>query len=169
MSAVWWKVNGEDDIMLSAGSGRDLPKSRPIREEDAFGLRTGERVGGLRLMPRHPPRSGDYLIGGRKVGGNWGVGGVRLGTQTPSIHLERGDKKVTSSQSAGGGGEVVEALPRCCCARERRRLTHFLPRLSHLTAPTLIFYTSAARFTCVELPGSKISLHSFTPPPVLTY
>lgn len=49
----------------------------------------GARGGGSHFRsPSPPPPSGCYLIRGRKVGGNWGVGCVRLGTQAPSIHLE---------------------------------------------------------------------------------
>lgn len=102
-------------------------------------------VGWLGFMPLATPTahpSGGYLIGGWKVGGNWGVGGFRLGTQAPSIHLE-GEKKVTTSQ--GAGSECLRVgfkwswsqTCSCVCVRgwERVReweLTHFLLWLNHL-------------------------------------
>lgn len=74
------RLNGEGEIMLSAGS-RSRRGNLPIREEGARG-REWVRVEGLVSCHRsHPPSQvGGYLIRGRKVGGNWGVGGVRLGT-----------------------------------------------------------------------------------------
>lgn len=122
-----------------------------------------------RPRPLHPP-GGDYLIRGRKVGGNWGVGGVRLGTQAPSIHLERGQEGdiMTKCQQwrYTQSRERVKALLRWCCVRVRvhrgRWLTHFLPRLNHLLRPHLFSTHQQLTHIC-GTSWQKISLNLFPP------
>lgn len=92
MCALKCESNGECEIMLqTVRVGGGICLSRPIREERGLGQRMGNS-GGLGVMPlaSSTPPGGGYLIRGRKVGGNWGVWGVRLGTYAPSIHLEGG-------------------------------------------------------------------------------
>lgn len=78
MRALWCEVNGEGEIMLSAGS-----RSRRGEFAKADQIEKRGQGGGLGFMPLASSTtlpSGGYLIRGRKVGGNWGVRGVRLGT-----------------------------------------------------------------------------------------
>lgn len=76
-------MNREGELMLSAGSksGRGILPWQTNQNRSGLGTEHGLRVEGLVSCHRpHPPSGGGYLIRGRKVGGNWGVGGVRLGT-----------------------------------------------------------------------------------------
>lgn len=108
------------------GRGGGICPSRPIREANGVGHRMAEggRAWGLRLWPHPPPLSGDYLIGGRKVGGNGGVRGVRIGTQVPSVHLEgkRSGRHHTAVEwSFTWSRERGNVMPLCARRRACRR------------------------------------------------
>lgn len=81
MSALWCNVHTEGKIMLSAHTRRrrgNLPK----QTNQSIGW---QGDGWERVQVDAPASSttfpsAGYLIWGGKVGENWGVGGVRLGT-----------------------------------------------------------------------------------------
>lgn len=155
--SVRWMAKMRSCFLQAVGGGICQSKWKGLGAEN--GWRWQGLVSCLRPCP--PPPAGGYLIRGWKVGGNWGVRGVRLGTQGPSIHLEGKRRwhhnKALAVKVYGVGKDDADNTCVCMCmceivsAREwGMRLTHFLTWLNHLL--WLNFYWSSSTLIYVELP-----------------
>lgn len=75
------------------GSGGEICHRRQMRKEGAGQITAhGGEPGFDDTGVTHHTPAGGYLIWGRKVGGDGGVRGVRLGNKDLSIHLEGGEE-----------------------------------------------------------------------------